>query len=107
MAYYNERKLGFINFDNVFVAPRNMSHWFVKYSGFGMNEELIYSLMEKNITRTIVMVDLKNGKKSMYLATTDTWLMKGKKYVNSQGNRDEPQLVLSKDNFDKVIEGVE
>lgn len=107
VATYKGRKLGFINEANVFVAPRKEeTHFFYKFDGYGMNEELVYSLLEKGIQMTLIMIERRKGKKLLKVATP-TWLEQGKKYVNIVDGEKEPQLILAEGKFADVMEDIE
>lgn len=93
-----KKKIGFINSNNNFVAPKTHEHFMRKENGFGINHEIFQNLKDK-VNKIIIKYTRKNDKKEeVYIADTSTWEEKGNiaTYVQDE------QIFLDVDDFDEA-----
>lgn len=101
-VYVGDRRAGCINPEKVFVAPRTNGHYFIKYKGWGLSEDLLHSLIDKNILTTMLIVSKAKGTRLLKV-NTSTWIEKGIPYKHEDF---EQQLILPEKDFDRIVEGV-
>lgn len=95
-----------------YMSWRMKEHWFIKYSGFGVDEALLWDLIDKYRVELIVIRYKGPRGLRLYVSNVDDWVEHGKRVHHTKrvkqrmiGERIETygkQVILSEDYMDEL-----
>jgi len=89
----NGKKIGVVR-ETDYITWRTHEHFFRKFSGFGLSEDVIEALSDAGVENVIIIYRNEEGNESLYVSRLKDWVESDLEWVDTSMGEEDTQKIL-------------